>query len=194
MTSAFAAVARNIRTASGAADTVTPSTDRDLPGTFVVGAIVIVVLIAALVPGVFAGDMGPLARAICAAGVAVFGLMFVAVASRIVGIVGVSSNPTSGMALVTLLGIASIFAALGWTDTAAQAAVLTVGIVLAASKAGDISQDLKTGYLVGATPSRQQFGQLIGASVACWAVAGTVLLLGNAYTFGSRDIPARRRR
>lgn len=192
MTSAFAAVARNIRTASGAAETVTPSTDRDLPGTFVVGAIVLVVLIAALVPGVFAGNMGPLARAICAAGVAVFGLMFVAVASRIVGIVGVSSNPTSGMALVTLLGIASIFAALGWTDTAAQAAVLTVGtiVTVAASKAGDISQDLKTGYLVGATPSRQQFGQLIGASVACWAVAGTVLLLGNAYTFGSRDIPA----
>ncbi|MBL8141781.1 MAG: OPT/YSL family transporter [Acidobacteria bacterium] len=150
------------------------------------------VLIAALVPGVFAGNMGPLARAICAAGVAVFGLMFVAVASRIVGIVGVSSNPTSGMALVTLLGIASIFAALGWTDTAAQAAVLTVGtiVTVAASKAGDISQDLKTGYLVGATPSRQQFGQLIGASVACWAVAGTVLLLGHAYTFGSRDIPA----
>ena len=192
MTSAFAAVARNIRTASGTAETATPSTERDLPGTFVVGAIVLVVLIAALVPGVFAGNMGPLARAICAAGVAVFGLMFVAVASRIVGIVGVSSNPTSGMALVTLLGIASIFAALGWTDTAAQAAVLTVGtiVTVAASKAGDISQDLKTGYLVGATPSRQQFGQLIGASVACWAVAGTVLLLGHAYTFGSRDIPA----
>jgi putative OPT family oligopeptide transporter len=193
MVSAFTAVARDVRSRSGGPDARTvASTDRDLPGTFVVGAIVAVVLIAALVPGVFAGDMGPLARFICAAGVAVFGLMFVAVASRIVGIVGVSSNPTSGMALVTLLGIASIFAALGWTDTAAQAAVLTVGtiVTVAASKAGDISQDLKTGYLVGATPSRQQFGQLIGASVACWAVAGTVLLLGNAYTFGSRDIPA----
>ncbi len=118
--------------------------------------------------------------------------MFVAVAARIVGIVGVSSQPTSGVALITLLGIASVFAVMGWTDVAARAAVLTVGTVVAvaASKAGDISQDLKTGYLVGATPARQQAGQLIGASFACWAVAATVLLLGSAYTFGSRELPA----
>ena len=85
--------------------------------------------------------------AICAAGVGVFGLMFVAVAARIVGIVGVSSQPTSGVALITLLGVASIFAAAGWTDPAARAAVLTVGtiVAVAASKAGDISQDLQDG-------------------------------------------------
>jgi putative OPT family oligopeptide transporter len=136
--------------------------------------------------------MGPLPRAICAAGVGVFGILFVTVAARIVGIVGVSSQPTSGIALITLLGVASVFAAAGWTDTGARAAVLTVAtiVAVAASKAGDISQDLKTGYLVGATPARQQFGQLIGASFACWAVAGTVILLGAVYTFGSRDIPA----
>jgi putative OPT family oligopeptide transporter len=169
-----------------------PETDRDLPGSFVIGAVVSVVLIAAFVPGVFAGGMGPLQRAICAAGVAVFGLLFVTVAARIVGIVGVSSQPTSGIALITLIGLASIFAAAHWTDPAARAAVLTVGtiVAVAASKAGDISQDLKTGFLVGATPARQQFGQLIGASFACWAVAATVMLLGTAYTFGSRDIPA----
>jgi len=63
-------------------------------------------------------------------------------------------------------------------------------VAVAASKAGDISQDLKTGYLVGATPARQQLGQLIGAAFACWAVAGTVLLLGSAYTFGTKEIPA----
>jgi putative OPT family oligopeptide transporter len=63
-------------------------------------------------------------------------------------------------------------------------------VAVAASKAGDISQDLKTGYLVGATPARQQLGQLIGASFACWAVAATVMLLGRAYEFGSTDIPA----
>src|SRR5512132_707691 len=167
-------------------------TDRDLPGTFVVGAILFVIATAAFVPGIFAGGMGPLPRAVCAAGVALFGLLFVTVAARIVGIVGVSSQPTSGITLVTLLGVASIFAAAGWTDPAARAAVLTVGtiVAVAASKAGDISQDLKTGYLVGATPARQQLGQLIGASVACWAVAGTVILLGNAYTFGSRELPA----
>jgi putative OPT family oligopeptide transporter len=167
-------------------------TDRDLPGSFVLGAIVLVVAAAAVVPGIFAGDMGPLPRAVCAAGVAVFGILFVTVAARIVGIVGVSSQPTSGITLVTLLGVAAAFAAAGWTDQAARAAVLTAGtiVAVAASKAGDISQDLKTGYLVGATPARQQFGQLIGASFACWAVAATVMVLGSAYTFGSREIPA----
>jgi len=193
MAGAFLAVWQGVRRGgAGPADADLPRTDRDLPGTFVIGAIVLVVVTAAVVPGVFAGNMGPLPRAICAAGVGVFGLLFVTVAARIVGIVGVSSQPTSGVALITLLGIASIFAAAGWTDPQARAAVLTVGtiVAVAASKAGDISQDLKTGYLVGATPARQQLGQLIGASVACWAVAATVLLLGEAYTFGSTEIPA----
>jgi putative OPT family oligopeptide transporter len=193
MAGAFLAVTRGMTRGGSQVDAVgTPDTDRDLPASFVIGAIVLVVVIPALVPGVFAGDMSPLQRAVCAAGVGVFGVLFVAVAARIVGIVGVSSQPTSGITLITLLGVASIFAAAGWTDPAARAAVLTVGtiVAVAASKAGDISQDLKTGYLVGATPARQQLGQLIGASFACWAVAGTVILLGSVYTFGSRDIPA----
>ena len=193
MMGAVVAVGRGLRRETRPdAPAAVPSTDRDLPATFVIGTIVLVVAVAAIVPGVFAGNMGPLPRAICAAGVGVFGILFVTVAARIVGIVGVSSQPTSGIALITLLGVASVFAAAGWTDAGARAAVLTVATVVAvaASKAGDISQDLKTGYLVGATPARQQFGQLIGASFACWAVAATVILLGTAYTFGSRDIPA----
>src|SRR6478672_4630585 len=166
--------------------------DRDLPGSFVLGAIALVIGAAALVPGIFAGNMSLLPRAVCAAGVGFFGVLFVTVAARIVGIVGVSSQPTSGITLVTLLGVASIFAAAGWIEPSARAAVLTVGtiVAVAASKAGDISQDLKTGYLVGATPARQQLGQLIGAAFACWAVAGTVLLLGGAYEFGTKEIPA----
>ena len=166
--------------------------DRDLPGTFVIGGIVTVVLVAGLVPGVFAGEMSVAQRAVLACGVGVFGVLFVAVAARIVGLVGVSSQPTSGIALVTLLGTASVFAANGWTTPDARAAVLTVGtiVAIAASKAGDISQDLKTGWLVGATPARQQLGQVIGAAFACWAVAATVLLLGHAYEFGSAEIPA----
>ena len=174
------------------AENSVPDRDRDLPGVFVLGGISLVIAAAALVPGVFAGGMGLLPRAICAAGVGIFGVLFVTVAARIVGIVGVSSQPTSGITLITLLGVASVFAAMGWTDAGARAAVLTVGtiVAVAASKAGDISQDLKTGYLVGATPARQQLGQLIGAAVACWAVAGTVILLGSAYTFGSKEIPA----
>ena len=193
MGGAFMAVVHGLRSSGGGAHGgATARTERDLPGGFVVGGILAVVLVAALVPGVFAGDMGPLQRAVCAAGVGVFGVLFVAVAARIVGIVGVSSQPTSGITLVTLLGVASIFAAAGWTDAGARAAVLTVGtiVAIAASKAGDISQDLKTGFLVGATPSRQQVGQLVGAAFACWAVAATVLLLGRAYTFGSVEIPA----
>jgi putative OPT family oligopeptide transporter len=167
-------------------------TDRDLPSAFVFGGVAVVVLVAGLVPGVFAGEMSVAQRAVLACGVGVFGVLFVAVAARIVGLVGVSSQPTSGIALVTLLGTASVFAANGWTTPEARAAVLTVGtiVAIAASKAGDISQDLKTGWLVGATPARQQVGQLIGAAFACWAVAATVLLLGHAYEFGSAEIPA----
>jgi putative OPT family oligopeptide transporter len=196
MVRSFAAVARGLRQRSPAGDAPASSAagerDRDLPGSFVLTAVVGVVFIAALVPGVFGGDLTPLQRAVCAAGVGIFGILFVTVAARIVGIVGVSTQPTSGIALVTLLGTASVFAAMGWTDPWARAAVLTVGtlVAIAASKAGDISQDLKTGFLVGATPAKQQFGQLVGAAFACWAVAGTVLLLGRTYTFGSPDFPA----
>ena len=196
MAGAFLAVVKGVRAvpgkAAGPAAGAVARTDRDLPGGFVFSGIALVVLASALVPGIFAGHMGPVPRAVCAAGVGVFGVLFVAVAARIVGIVGVSSQPTSGITLVTLLGVASLFAAAGWTDANARAAVLTVGtiVAIAASKAGDISQDLKTGWLVGATPARQQLGQLIGAAFACWGVAATVLLLGSAYTFGTKEIPA----
>jgi putative OPT family oligopeptide transporter len=192
MAGAFVAVARGMQDDGGRSAGPVERTDRDLPAAFVFGGVATVVLVAGLVPGVFAGEMGAVQRAILAAGVGLFGVLFVTVAARIVGIVGVSSQPTSGIALVTLLGTASIFAAAGWVDAGARAGVLTVGtiVAVAASKAGDISQDLKTGWLVGATPARQQVGQLIGAAFACWAVAATVMLLGNAYEFGSREIPA----
>jgi putative OPT family oligopeptide transporter len=168
-------------------------TDRDLPAGFVLAGVTLVIVAAALFPLVFGPGLDPVQRAVCAAGAGVFGVLFVTVAARIVGIVGVTSQPTSGITLVTLLGLAAVFAAAGWTDPASRAAVLTVGtlVAIAASKAGDISQDLKTGYLVGATPAKQQLGQLIGASFACWAVAGTVVLLGSTPgTFGSQQFPA----
>ena len=127
-----------------------------------------------------------------ALGVAIFGLAFVVVSSRIVGLIGVSSNPTSGMALVTLLGVAVVFVALGWSDDpSARAAILTVGMVVcvAASKAGDISGP-QDGLPRGSHSGRQQAGQFIGAAFACWAIAGTVLMLGRAYTFGSPELAA----
>jgi putative OPT family oligopeptide transporter len=169
-----------------------PRTDRDVPSWVVLVVPALVVTVLAVSPDLFAGDMTLPQRLVAAIGVAVFGVAFVVVSSRIVGLIGVSSNPTSAMTLVTLLGVSVVFVLLGWTDPSARAAILTVGTVvcIAASKAGDISQDLKTGYLVGATPARQQFGQFIGAAFACWAIAGTVLLLGQAFTFGSPDLPA----
>jgi len=191
MASSFAAVVRGLRSGDQGAATG-DRTDRDVPAWVVVVIPALVVITLVAVPDLFAGDMTLVPRIVAALGVAIFGVAFVVVSSRIVGLIGVSSNPTSAMTLVTLLGVSVVFVALGWSDPSARAAILTVGTVvcIAASKAGDISQDLKTGFLVGATPARQQFGQFIGAAFACWAIAGTVLLLGRAFTFGSPDLPA----
>ena len=194
MYGSLVAVFRGLRRDGAGAESgeTMPRTDRDLPGWVVLAGPAVVVLALVSVPGLLAGDMGFIPRLAAALGVGLFGILFVVVSSRIVGLIGVSSNPTSGMTLVTLLGVALVFVLCGWKDPSARAAILTVGTVvcIAASKAGDISQDLKTGFLVGATPARQQAGQFLGAAFACWAVAGTVLLLGKAFTFGSPELPA----
>jgi putative OPT family oligopeptide transporter len=195
MADSLSSVVRGLRQAPpapGREAALPPERDRDLPPAFVLAAVTGVVAAAALLPVVFGGGLDPVQRAVCAAGAGVFGVLFVTVAARIVGIVGVTSQPTSGITLVTLLGLAAVFAAAGWVDPGSRAAVLTVGtlVAVAASKAGDISQDLKTGFLVGATPAKQQFGQLIGASVACWAVAGVVVLLGSQGLFGTPEFAA----
>jgi putative OPT family oligopeptide transporter len=189
----FSAVLKGLRgTGTGLTDEDSPRTDRDVPAWVVVVIPAIVVITLVAVPDLFAGNMNVVQRLVAALGVAIFGVCFVVVSSRIVGLIGVSSNPTSAMTLVTLLGVSIVFVLCGWTDPSARAAILTVGTVvcIAASKAGDISQDLKTGFLVGATPAKQQFGQFIGAAFACWAIAGTVLLLGSQFTFGSPELPA----
>jgi putative OPT family oligopeptide transporter len=174
------------RTASGSAG---DDRDRDLPGSVLLGGLAALVAALVLVPGIFAGELSLGGRLAAALGVALFGFLFVPVSSRLVGVIGVSSNPTSAMALITLAGSAGLFVLLGWKGIAAQAAVLTIGTVVcvAASKAGDISQDLKTGWLVGASPFRQQFGQLIAACVACWVVAAVVIAMGETYGFGDRE-------
>ncbi|MBK7643062.1 MAG: oligopeptide transporter, OPT family [Planctomycetes bacterium] len=192
MWGAFTGVLGSLRARGAAARSSGERTDRDLPGWFPVLGIVLVVCAAAFIPGLLGGHMPQGPRLVCALAIGVFGVVFVTVAARIVGIVGVSSQPTSGIALLTLVGIASIFVANGWTGPEAKAAVLTVGtiVAIAASKAGDIAQDLKTGFLVGATPARQQLGQLIGACFACWAVAGTLFLLASVYEFGGKELGA----
>jgi putative OPT family oligopeptide transporter len=193
MWSSFSAVLKGLRKQEpGTEGEGIDRTDRDLPSWVVVVVPVLVIITLVAVPGLLAGDMNLVQRLVASIGVAIFGVAFVVVSSRIVGLIGVSSNPTSAMTLVTLLGVSVIFVLLGWRDPSARAAILTVGTVvcIAASKAGDISQDLKTGWLVKATPAKQQLGQFIGAAFACWAIAGTVLLLGKAFTFGSPALAA----
>jgi putative OPT family oligopeptide transporter len=131
-------------------------------------------------------------RLVAAVCVVIFSFFFVTVASRIVGLVGVTSNPTSGMTIAALLGTAGVFLVMGWTDMAGKAAALTVGCVvaIAASIAGDTSQDLKTGYLLGATPRSQQMGELIGVLSSATFVCLSVLLLAQTFGFGSSELPA----
>jgi len=169
-----------------------PRTDHDLPLRFVGIGIAIIALVLVLVPQVF-GAVGDIPiRAVAALCVVVFAFFFVTVASRIVGLVGVTSNPTSGMTIAALLGTASIFLIFGWTDAMGKAAALTVGCVvaIAASISGDTSQDLKTGFLLGATPRKQQTAELIGVLTAATFVCLTVLALGEGFGFGSTELPA----
>ena len=167
-------------------------TDHDLPLKYVGIGLLIVGAMLAFVPQIFGDVGGTLIRIVAAICVVVFAFFFVTVASRIVGLVGVTSNPTSGMTIAALLGTAGVFLIMGWTDLTGKAAALTVGCVvaIAASIAGDTSQDLKTGYLLGATPRRQQAGELLGVLTAATFVCLSVLLLANTFGFGTEELPA----
>jgi putative OPT family oligopeptide transporter len=167
-------------------------TDSDLPLRVVGIGVLIIAFVLIVVPQVFGSIGGIGIRAVAALCVVVFAFFFVTVASRIVGLVGVTSNPTSGMTIAALLGTASIFLFFGWTDQFGKAAALTVGCVvaIAASISGDTSQDLKTGYLLGATPRRQQTAELIGVLTSAVFVCLTVLALGEGLGFGSTELPA----
>jgi len=167
-------------------------TQTDLPITVLGFGVLIIILILVISPQTLGMDTSTLTRLIAAVCIAIFAFCFVTVSSRIVGMVGVTSNPTSGMTIVTLLGTSLLFYALGWTDAIGQATALTIGTVVAvaASIAGDISQDLKAGYIIGATPKRQQASELIGVITSAFAIAAVVWLLGKAFTFGSEALAA----
>jgi putative OPT family oligopeptide transporter len=169
-----------------------PRTGQDLPLKVVGVGILIVGLTLALVEAPFGALDQALGRVVAAICVVIFAFFFVTVASRIVGLVGVTSNPTSGMTIAALLGTAGVFLVMGWTDINGKAAALTVGCVvaIAASIAGDTSQDLKTGYLLGATPRYQQMGELIGVLSSATFVCLAVLLLAETFGFGSEELPA----
>lgn len=159
--------------------------------TTIAGAVCVVALLAT-VPQAFGTLPNFTHRLVAAILVGIFAFFFATVSSRIVGFVGVTSNPTSGMTIAALLGTAAIFLTMGWTDMAGKAGALTVGTVVAisASIAGDTSQDLKTGYILGATPRWQQIGQLLGVLTSAAFVCAAVLLIGRTWGFGSEEIPA----
>ncbi len=166
-------------------------TDRDLPLSTVGLGVLLIASVLTLAPQAF-GIESTLFRGTAAILVVIFAFFFVTVSSRIVGLVGVTSNPTSGMTIATLLGTSAIFLMIDWTDDFGKAAALTVGCVvaIAASIAGDTSQDLKTGFLLGATPNRQQTGELVGVLTSAVFVCATLLLIGETWGFGNEDIPA----
>ncbi len=171
---------------------IVPRTDRDLSYGFLLTAVGVILAVLILVPGILGFLDSVAVRTVAALMIAVFAFFFVTVASRIVGLVGVTSNPVSGMTIATLLGTSLIFLACGWTDMAGKATALMVGTVvcIAASIAGDTSQDLKTGYLLGATPRSQQLGELLGVLTAAFFVCLTVVVLDKTIGIGSDELPA----
>jgi len=169
-------------------------TDRDLSFKLVIGFILVIILVLTVVPNVLGLFETWEKRLPAAILVAIFAFFFVTVSSRIVGMVGVTSNPTSGMTIATLLGTSLIFAAAGWTDSVGKASALMVGTVvcIAASIAGDTSQDLKTGFVLGATPKYQQIGELVGVITSAGVVAWTIGYLHKATEggLGGAELPA----
>lgn len=195
MIESFRMGARELRGNAGPAGAVPvamPRTDIDLTLKTVGIGIVLVGLFLVILETPFGVLENMAHRLVAALCVIVFAFFFVTVASRIVGLVGVTSNPTSGMTIAALLGTAGVFLVLDWTDMAGKAAALTVGCVvaIAASIAGDTSQDLKTGYLLGATPRLQQMGELLGVLTSATFVCLSVLLLSETFGFGSSELPA----
>ncbi|WP_224363005.1 OPT family oligopeptide transporter [Hyalangium versicolor] len=195
--SAFKESLASLREGPGAA--APKRTERDLPLTVVLfGSVGLVLIMAALpfLPGTIFG------RLLLGVLIVVFGFFFVTVASRIVGIIGSSSNPISGMTIATLMATCLIFIGIGWTGDAYQPMALCVGgmVCIAAANAGATSQDLKTGYLVGATPRAQQIGLMIGAVAAAVVIGITVKMLdtppealraaGVEHMIGSDKFPA----
>lgn len=192
MVESFKIGAQQIKERVGSVSEIIPRTSQDLPLKVVgIGAGIIVVAMA-VVPHVFGNIDAITIRLLGAVLIVLFSFFFVTVSSRIVGLVGVTSNPTSGMTIAALLGTSSIFLLLGWTDDIGKATALTVGCVvaIAASIAGDTSQDLKTGFLLGATPRKQQIGELAGVITSATFVCLSVILLDKAYGFGTEELPA----
>ena len=160
-------------------------TNRDLPMPAVLGGVVVLILLIWIMPAIPVSLIGAII-------IVVFGFFFAAVSSRMVGLVGSSNNPVSGMAIATLLIATSLLKATGHTGVAGMTSAICIGtiICIVSAMAGDMSQDLKTGYIVGATPVNQQYGEIIGSVAAAIAIGGIMYLLNSAWGYGSAELPA----
>jgi putative OPT family oligopeptide transporter len=180
---ALRAALKDLRS-GGKVKSATLRTDDDLSLTVVIGGSLLLVLLMFFfltfkpVPGAQVSWLANLAASLL---VAFFGFLFVTVSSRICGLIGSSSNPVSGMTIATLMATSAIFLVKGWTAPAFGALAITIGgvVCIAAANAGDTSQDLKTGFLIGATPRKQQIALVIGACVSTLAIGATLQLMNQ---------------
>ncbi len=160
-------------------------TTQDLPMNFVMIGIGIMAIFMWLCPVIPVNLLGAII-------IIVFGFFFATVSSRMVGLVGSSNNPVSGMAIATLLIATMILKATGMIGMAGMVAAISIGsiICIIAAIAGDTSQDLKTGFLVGSTPKNQQIGELIGVLASAITIGGVLYLLNAAWSYGTDQLPA----
>ncbi len=169
----------------GGSKSANERTGLDLDIRVVLGGILIFTLAIWLIPAIPVSFTGALL-------IVVFGFFFATVSSRMVGLVGSSNNPVSGMAIATLLLSTLVLKLTGDTGTGGMIGSIAIGsvICIVAAMAGDTSQDLKTGYILGATPKKQQMGELLGALVSAFTIGGVLLLLNSAWEFGSTELSA----
>ena len=181
---ALSAGFKTMRPGAGGAAAKPLRTENDLSmGVVLVGSLLIVLLMFLFlefkpVPGAFVGWAANLAASLL---VVIFGFLFVTVSSRIVGLVGSSASPVSGMTIATLMATSAVFLVNGWTSPAFGALAITIGgvVCIAASNSGDTSQDLKTGYIIGATPRAQQLALMIGVVVSTVVIGFTLNLMNT---------------
>lgn len=160
-------------------------TSTDLPMIAVMLGIGVIAIALWLIPTIPVTLLGAIV-------IVIFGFFFATVSSRMVGLIGSSNNPVSGMAIATLLIATMILKATGYVGMTGMIAAITIGSVICiiAAIAGDTSQDLKTGYIVGATPYKQQIGELIGVVASAAAIGGVLYLLNAAWGYGTAELPA----
>ena len=175
----------SMKSMKGSKNTSTERTAQDLPMQFILLGVVAMVFIIWVVPAIPVTLLGAVI-------IVVFGFFFATVSSRMVGLVGSSNNPVSGMAIATLLIATFAIKSSGKTGIDGMTAAIAVGSVICiiAAIAGDTSQDLKTGYLLGATPKKQQMGEMLGVVVSGLAIGGVLYLLDAAWGYGTAEIPA----